>query len=75
MFKWAPSASNEDKIPPKPSGSNDIGWNYEKLLKKNSYNEVKCNKCHKIIKREIYKFKKYITGIGGNVKSLCDVDR
>jgi len=40
MFKWALSASNEDEIPLKSSGSNDIGWNYEKLLKKNSYNEV-----------------------------------
>ena len=56
-------ASNEDGgIPPKPSGSNDIGWNYEKLLKKNSYNEVKYNKCHKIVKQ-------YVVVIGGDVKA------
>ena len=73
-----PSASSEDEIPLKPSGSTDIGWNYGKLVKKNSYNEVKCNKCHKIVKGGIYRFKQHIAGIGGDVKACVmqtDEDR
>ena len=38
--------------------------NYGKLVKKIFFNEVQCNKCHKIAKGGIYKFKQYVDGIG-----------
>lgn len=62
-----PNASSEDdgQIPPKPPGSNDIGWNYGKLVKKNSYNEVKCNKCHKIVKGGITGLSNMLPGLEG----------
>lgn len=46
--------SKEDsQVPPKPSGSNNIGWNYKKLIKKGLYNNMKCNRCYKIVKDRI----------------------
>ena len=42
------------------------------------YNEVKCNKCHKIVKRGIYKLKQHVARIGGDVKACVmqtDEDR
>lgn len=60
-----PNASSEEdsQISPKPLGSNDIVWNYGKLIKKVSYNDVKCNKCNKIVKGGINRLKQHVAGI------------
>jgi len=39
---------------------------------------VKCNKCHKIVKGGIYRFKQHVAGTGGDVKACVmqtDEDR
>lgn len=57
------SSQEDSQILPKPRRSNDIGWNYGTLIKKGSYIDIECNKCNKIVKREIHILNQPIAGI------------
>jgi len=63
------SSSNPTcSIPEKPSGSKDIGWEYGKLTRPDSYNYVECKKCGKRFTGGVNRIKQHIAWQLGNVK-------
>ena len=65
------SSSNPNEatpFPKKPAGSKDIGWEYGRLMKRDSYSEVQCKKCSKHFSKGANKIKQHIAWRSNNVK-------
>ncbi|KAL5764322.1 hypothetical protein ACOSP7_016678 [Xanthoceras sorbifolium] len=63
----ATSNSNESVMKRK---SDDIGWDYGKLVDPSNYDRVRCNYCGKIFSGGVHRLKQHIGHIAGNV-SRC----